>query len=332
MTLQHLITKYKVATPFLRRYFRQNAENKYLITQLEFMLWRRGQFIKPYEKVNNLDKFIAEEIENFYEKNELAIPRLQFVVTTRCTLKCRDCNGLIPEFRENKNSHLDLTFKEFKQDFDVIMNTVKYIRRFLLLGGEPLLNRDFTKIIDYTARHSGIKVIEIVTNGTLLPSRQLLDVTRKYSDKIYFHLSNYSKNIKIRNILKYDSFISILKKYNIKYQMSNDLVWNREASLKQREYTLDKLKTMFNSCYLKGCTQILSGRLSLCPRLSAGYELGQVEIFADESINLRNSNEVIIRDKIINFYKKEYFEACRSCIRLEEQVMPAIQIGGTIIV
>jgi organic radical activating enzyme len=327
MIFKPMIAMYKITPTFFKRYFKQNAENRYVISQLEFMLWRRGRFIKPHEKVNIIDKFIAEEIENFYENDNISIPRLQFAITTKCTLKCRDCNGLIPEFRENKNSHIDSTFMEFKQDFDIIMNVVKNIRRFLLLGGEPLLNKDFPEIVDYTARNSGIKVIEIVTNGTLLPSSQLLDVAREHSDKIYFHLSNYSKNIKICNILKYDSFITILKKYNIKYQMSNDLIWNREVPLRKREYTIDELKTMFNCCYLKWCTQVLSGRLSLCPRLSAGYELGQSESFSDESINLGSGSKDIFRDKLINFYKKEYFEGCRSCIRLEEQVIPAIQIG-----
>jgi organic radical activating enzyme len=329
--LKTKISEYKIQPIFFKRYFRKNAENRYLLTQLEFMLWRRGRFIKPQEKLSKLDQFMTEEIEDFYVKNYLVLPYLQFAVTTKCSLKCRDCNGLIPEFRKNKNVHKDLTFVEFKRDFDTIMNIVEHIRIFKLLGGEPLINKDFPKIVDYSARHNGIKVIEIVTNGTLLPSQQLIDVIRENSDKIYFHLSNYSKNVKICNILKYDSFINILKKYNIKYQMSNDLVWNREISLMNREYTLDELKAMFNSCYLKGCTQVLSGRLSLCPRLSAGYELGQADIFPDESINLKNNNDdILLRDKLINFYKKEYFEACRSCIRINEQVMPAIQIDDAI--
>jgi hypothetical protein len=106
--------------------------------------------------------------------------------------------------------------------------------------------------------------------------------------------------------------------------MSMNLVWNREEALKPREYSDTDLKEMFDNCWLKRCIQVLNGKIYLCPRLASGYELGIVKPVEGEYIDLRNGAKTLKQD-IINFYKKECFNACRYCVRIDEQVEPAIQ-------
>jgi hypothetical protein len=323
--VKELIKNYTIARSFYKRYFMQNAENRFAVSQLEFMLWRRGRFIKPQDKAGELDRFTVEEIENFYIKNEINIPQLQFAVTTRCSLKCRDCNALIPEFGRNKHNHIDLRVDDFKRGFDLLMGTVKTIRRFMLLGGEPLFNKDLPGIVDVCAGSSGIQVIEIITNGTVLPSPQLLEVVRNHREKIYFHISNYSKNEQLKNMVKDDELIALLKHNNMKYQMSMNLLWNREEPLRKRNYTDTELRAMFDRCWLKRCVQVLDGRLSLCPRLSSGRALNIVNDDYDEHIDLAGLDEGTLRKNLVDFYKKKIFESCRWCVRIDEQIDPAIQ-------
>jgi hypothetical protein len=324
--IKDAINKYNIEQFFFNRYFIQNAENRFAITQLEFMLWKRGQFIIPQKKVVMLEHFTMEEIENFYVKNEINIPQLQFAITTRCSLKCRDCNALIPEFGRNGQKHIDLSFNDFKQDFDLLMSAVGSIRRFMLLGGEPLLNKELPDMISYIVKHDRIKTIEIITNGTLLPSKQLLDVVGDHSDRVYFHLSNYSQNQSIKHMLKYDKIIKMLNDCGIKHQMSMNLVWNKEESLKYRNYSSIELQAMFENCWLKRCVQIFNGKLSVCPRLSFGLALGFIEAPEDEFIELRNISVDSFLYKLIHFYKKNNFRSCRFCVRINEEIPPAIQI------
>jgi organic radical activating enzyme len=323
--LESCVQKYKIDNSFFKRYFMQNAENRFAVSQLEFMLWRRGRFIKPQEKAGELDRFTVEEIENFYQKNEINIPQLQFVVTTRCSLKCRDCNALIPEFGRKGNNHIDLTIDGFKRECDVLAGAVKNIRRFMLLGGEPLLNKCLPDIVEICAGYNNINVIEIITNGTILPSPRLLEIIKNHREKVYFHISNYSKNEDLKNVLKYDALLQILKENGIKHQMSMNLVWNREESLRLKTYTDSELKAMFEDCWLKRCVQVLNGRLSLCPRLSSGRALNSVNDDCNEHIDLTGLDAETLRKKLINFYKKDVFESCRWCVRIDEQIDPAIQ-------
>jgi organic radical activating enzyme len=323
--MQKLNNHYNIPSSFYHRYFRQNAENRFAVMQLEFMLWRRGRFIRPQEKQEYLERVTAEEIENFYEKKEINLPQLQFAVTTRCSLQCRDCNALIPEFGRNGNEHITLTFADFKRDFDALMTAANSVRRFMLLGGEPLINKDLPDILDYCASRVGISAVEIVTNGTIPPSRRLLEAAREHAMKAYFHLSNYSGNEALRPLLKYDTIIGLLKENGIKHQMSMNLVWNREDPLLPRPYTQPELQAMFDGCWLKRCVQALDGKLSLCPRLSSGYALGLISPMEDECVDLRKSDTETLKQKLSEFYHKNCFSSCRYCVRIDEQIPPAVQ-------
>lgn len=322
--ISKLVDRYAIEPSFFQRYFLHNAEAYFAVTQLEFMLWRRGRFVRPHEKAGLLEQFIIEEIENFYIAQEINLPHLQFAVTARCTLRCRDCNAMIPLFRQQNSSTPSLSFVDFRLHFDALMSTVNKIRRFILLGGEPLMNDELPNIVDYCARHIGIATVEIITNGTIMPSALLLDVCKTHAEKVYFHLSNYSSNQELRSRLKYNEIVEVLKINGLKHQMSMNLDWNREEELRLHAYTEAELQSMFNSCWLKRCVQVFDGKVSLCPRLSFGRALNMLNPPNGECIDLCEES-VSLKQSLIEFYQKKVFESCRYCVRHDERIEPAIQ-------
>jgi organic radical activating enzyme len=316
------LNKCKINPSFFDRYFVKNGINAYAAQILQFMLWRRGKFLNPVNKDTYINKLISEELINFYEKNELNIPMLQFALTTKCTLSCRDCNALIPNFKSSK--HFEYVFSDFKYDLDKILTVVNKIRRFILLGGEPLLNKDFPAILEYCAQKDKIDSIEIITNGTLIPSAELLKVLRRVNDKVYIHFSNYSKNKELNNVLKYEQISAMLKAHGIKYQMANDLQWNREdRDLTDRDYPIEVLKKMYGDCWFKGCLQVMNGKICTCPRASATTELIPDSIPVADYIDIR-SNQNLYRS-FVDFFSRDYVAACRYCVRTGENVLPALQ-------
>lgn len=310
--------KYNINSSFFKRYLVENAEKNFLVKFQKFLFWRDGKFLNPQLKEKYYNEFLIEEIDNFYEKNELNIPQCEFVVTTRCSLKCKYCSNLMPLFDEN--THSDLTFEDFKKDFDILTNNVNKIRKFSFIGGEPLINKELYKMLDYAASNEKIDLIEIISNGTIIPNKELIEVIKKYK-KIYFYLSNYSVNKDIK-ILKYDEILKLLNSENIKYSFVKDLQWFKEDTLKERNYNEDQLKNVFKNCYSNTCISILNGEYHICPKSSSGKRLGIIEV--NDYINLRNSKN--LRKDLIDFYEKDYFDACRYCIRLNEKILPAEQL------
>jgi hypothetical protein len=59
--------------------------------------------------------------------------------------------------------------------------------------------------------------------------------------------------------------------------------------------------------------------------MSMTYELGnKTDIKINDFVDLRTSKN--IREDLINFYKKDYFNVCKYCVRLKKEVIPAEQL------
>lgn len=319
-----LVEQQDIDPVFMSRYFERNAERRYASQMLEFMLWRRGKFIPPSLREKTRQQFLAEEISAFYEKGKLNLPQLQFSVTTRCTLRCKNCNAYIPFFGKSA-PHVELDVEDFERDMSVLAGVVSTIRRFMLLGGEPLVHPAFHQILAVAAAHDMVGVVEVVTNGTLVPSPELLRIAEEYKHKVYFHISNYSVNSALSPRLKHDTIFAALKERNIKYQMSPALSWVKETPLSEQHCDLDQVKNMFADCWMKRTLEVKNGKIAICPKASSGYELGMANSSAvGEVVDLRGGGD--IRGKLIAFYHRDFFEVCRGCVRIDEEVLPAEQM------
>jgi hypothetical protein len=323
---EDLIKMYNVNPVFFSRYFLRNAERRYALQNLEFMLWRRGKFISPYIKSAVQHQFLLEEIEAFYNDSVINLPQIQFVVTTRCTLRCCNCNAFIPIFHTLRR-HVDLTPDNFEYELNNLMMHVSSIRRFMLLGGEALISSDLPRILYIAASNKHIPVVEIVTNGTVLPSFETLCVAREFSHKVYFHISNYTHNRQLSEKLHVVELINLLKNNNIKHQMAGDVKWTEEPHFIGNPTDAETAVNVFDKCWLKRTLEVKNGKVAICPRASSAYELGILKCTDDEVINLREMAG--LKKSIIDFYHKNYFEACCKCVRPESEVPPAIQLLQT---
>lgn len=305
------------------RYFERNSEQKYFMNILNFMLWKKGKFILPNKKYDIIEQYKNEEIENFFSKGIINIPQLQFLVTTRCTLRCKNCNAYIPNFGKNGIKHIEISPEYFQKDMDALAQAVTHIRRFILIGGEPLLHPKLSHLIRTALSYNMISTIEIITNGTLVPRDDVLDVCENNNERVYFHISNYSANISLEKHLRHEKIFSALKCRNIKYQMSDVQIWKKEIPF-QGCNDIESTQKLFGACWLKRCVQILDGKIAVCPKASAGYALAMIDgSQPGEQIDVRSCAD--LRQELISFYAREYFEACRSCARIDENVPVAEQ-------
>ncbi len=316
---------------FKRKYFDYNSQMLYAIKGLEFMLFRRGGVTLLKRKNEFIEKYYKYLQKEFDENKNLVLPKLDFIITTRCTLRCKDCSSMIPKY----SHHIELSFEDFKRDIDVILNNVIELSLINFSGGEPLLNKDLSKMIDYAASKQKVGMIKIITNGTLIPNDELICAVKKHNDKVFFFISNYSVNPDLKPKLKTQEIIELLSKNNIKYQMIKDFTWFEEKEMQKQKLNckdddssgVDKyIKQMYENCILSACLGVFNHRLHTCPKASHGEQLG---IFYDkDAIDLTDlkDDDSGFKEKFIEFYKKDFYEPCRYCIRSNKEVMPAKQL------
>ena len=317
--MQELIEKYNIEKTFYKRYFEENARQRLGMEMLAFLLFKKGKFINPMKKNEILKAYIKEEIENFYDKDELNIPQIEFCITTKCTLKCKDCCALIPKF--NKCKHIDMSFEDYKLYLDKMLKNVNSIRHFVLLGGETLINPELTKMIEYACSLEKINVVQLITNGTMKCSNDLIAALRKNNKKVYVYISNYSINEDLKPLLKHQEIIGTLKENDIKYQIADNKEWVKEKEFSDTPDDISTTSKKMYDCFRTQCNQVLNGHIDICSKAASARELGLLEI--KDSIDIVNSKN--LKNDLVDFYKNNYMDACKSCILSDEKIMPAIQ-------
>jgi organic radical activating enzyme len=323
---QYLAERYNITPSFLANYFAVNAFEKYTRSLQEFMFWRRGSFLPPHKKEQYLQSIIEQEIKAYYEGGIFCLPSVQFAVTTRCTLRCRECSVMIPRFGRNGISHTNLTFEHFRRECDALLDSVDHMGTLLLLGGEPLLNKELAQMLAYAAAKDKVGLVDIVTNCTLVPSIELLEAAKDFRHKVFFGLSNYSGNPALTSVLKREEIIALLKQNDIKHSLdAGDVKWFKYELL-EYSYSDEQMQAIFTGCQWHHCLYVLDGILAVCPRSLIGCRLGAFELKPDDMIDLRESQSREIRAGLIRFYEKNSLDACRYCYRHDGLVTPAEQL------
>lgn len=95
------------------------------------------------------------------------ITYLRISVTDRCNLRCRYCmpaEGVAWKPREQI-----LTFEEIRRIVEVAVRLG--VRKVRLTGGEPLVRREVTRLVEMLAQVPGLEEIALSTNGVLLAEK-----------------------------------------------------------------------------------------------------------------------------------------------------------------
>lgn len=256
--------------------------------------------------------------------NKVYIPHIEYAITTRCTLKCKDCTNYIPTIENEKQHTTDIN--EFKETLDNLLCGVDKICSFCLLGGEPLMNKDFNKILEYSLTQKKIHEVYVITNGTIDFNEELINICKKNSKKINICISNYTANKKLETKLKTEIIINKLKKENINIIFQENFMWHEVNPIKFQNRTKEEnIDYYINKCF-NPCVSIMNKELSSCPRASVMSLKGIIKQEYPEAILL---NKPVTKQQIKDFYNNFYYNACNYCSIDSETklIAPAIQIG-----
>lgn len=195
-----------------------------------------------------------------YEQ-KIVSPYVEYMITTRCTLKCKNCVLYIPYFTEP----VDLPLTSIKKDIDAYFSQVDRVEIFRLLGGEPFLHKNLKEILRYmeTRYIARIGSLELVTNGTVRNfDPEILVICHR--SKIKVHISNYTQCVDYRKGL--EEFQHLLTENQIAYENALPGKWSWKAinpPQKSNGRGRIALPQLFQDC-LTHCRALMQGRLYFC--------------------------------------------------------------------
>ena len=133
---------------------------------------------------------------NGYEK-KIYLPYCVLCITTRCTLKCKDCAAFITKNKDKK----DYSLRYVRENFGRILDAIDGITELELMGGEPFLCKEFNEILSWCIQQKKIRAIKIVTNGTLLPSVETWSLLKNIKVKLV--IDDYGKySVKLERLIE----------------------------------------------------------------------------------------------------------------------------------
>ena len=93
-----------------------------------------------------------------------------------------------------------------------------------MVGGEPLMNPDNPKAIDYIGRKYRKKIgrLLLTTNGTLVPKPSTFELFKKHC--VTVSISDYTDSIKYERKLK--KFLDLIHEYDLTYFVRSNIKWN----------------------------------------------------------------------------------------------------------
>lgn len=248
-----------------------------------------------------------------YGENKLYLPIVQLSLTERCTLKCKKCAHGCAYAKNPRDMDLEYAI----ESLNCIFSVVDYVNEFYLIGGEPLLYQNLGKVIEYIGEkyRDRIKVLSITTNGTILPTEELIRLAKKYN--IYFRISNYS-NLLSRLNANYEKWEQALQENNINYIHEFEGAWWTDYGFDHLNRCFDRatIDKVFNECATP-CREIRGTRFYYCISARSWRENANLYTEKDEYLDLsvlpKDRAKFILFEYDMGFSDKGYLDMCNYC-------------------
>jgi organic radical activating enzyme len=286
-----------------------------------------GQLIKNQKAHLNLTGYSDEFVEytlkavelchtNFLNKNNKFLHSIDVVISEKCTLNCKDCANLMQYYQDAKN----ISYEMVVRDFENLTSKIDHVFEVRLIGGEPFVNKDIYKIIDYFLNSSKITKLVIYTNATIPLKSEFMKnyVTPKliFSITDYGHLSKNTKKV-----------TDLLHEMNIAYRALPPNNWTDSAIIKDQKRSEEGMIDIFDRCCGKNLFTLMYGKLYRCPFVSNAERLHAIPFNEKNGVSLNASSE-----EIISYTSKiKYLPACNFCNGRSHdapEIVPAIQAKG----
>ncbi len=259
----------------------------------------------------------------------IRLERFCFLVTLKCNLKCRLCAERSPYYE--KPYHPE--FYQLTEQIDAAFSLIDHVGKFDITGGEPFLRKDLPRIIRHifdNHRHR-VDTLRIVSNGTLMPPRGIVEAAAPWGGNFRAILDNYPISTKAATVAAMlgDAGIPVeIRDYSDDFHCDG---WVDYGDL-SRKHSEEEARRLFEKCMIPKLgffTCMVGGMIFPCAKarllwenLKAGVCMGASDQLLTES-GRRERLKVLLGDEVVL--------ACRYCNGLCEdsrRFAPAEQMSA----
>lgn len=257
----------------------------------------------------------ACQLEKVEDTHKVHIDELSIGLTTKCSLNCKNCVALTPRLKQ-KNIMNDMKADDFKKALGVLEQHIDSINEFVLGGGDPLLYKNISEIIEIILG-SAIKFrqIRILTPGIVPIQKELMDWLKH--NKIKITIDDYGNKLNEKQRLSLQCNLDNLEKNGCNYEILDNTegIWYDYGNFEDRKLSESEVAERFNKCSMKACIGLTPAcYLGRCTRymvwISAFGNISGEE--KKEYIDLLNDGDMV-KEKLTELLRAKTLRACNYC-------------------
>ena len=251
---------------------------------------------------------VGEELAK--EQKQRLVPldsiHIEVNINKDCNLKCKGCDHFAP-IAEADTLELDVFERDMKRLADVMAG---HIHRIILLGGEPLLNKNLLEYVKIARKHMPRVEIFIATNGTLIGKmgEEFWSVLR--SATVGLMVTRYPVKVDYDGLKKIAGDKGIVWEY-IGSSESGRTLWHFPLDLLGSQ---DAMESFIHCANANACHTLERGRLYTCsiaPNIQAfnNFYGKNVPLTEEDGIDIYKAQSA---EEILEFLAKP-INFCRYC-------------------
>ena len=254
--------------------------------------------------------------ELYFDDSKTYLRSVDVMITTKCSMNCESCANLMQYYVDAKN-----TDEKIFSSLEILSKNVDYIGEFRVIGGEPLMNKNWANIVNGIIERDSNRKVFVYTNGTIAPKDEQL---KSFKDKnINFYITDYGNLSKNINKLE-----ESLKQHGVGYMKKPADNWVDCSNVKQHNRSVSRLKQVFKECCAKQLYTLLNGKLYTCPFIANASNLKAIPDNEADYVNLL-SEDNNLKGKIRRLIKMEnFFPACNFCDGRPHDPTTALEYAG----
>ncbi|WP_271811978.1 radical SAM protein [Clostridium beijerinckii] len=295
--------------------------------------------ICPFDKTTGIDSkqcqgtmccrsIFCQRLSNIVkseQENSLHTFSITFIVNSRCSLGCKCCTSYMNAYPKEKRK--DVPLEQICEDIDKFFDAMDSVGTVTVMGGEPFMHPDLSKIIQKLLSKKNFGVVSIATSGTYpIKEEQLEGLNDK---RLNISFSNYEQSITENQKKMFYKNVEMVKDAGISYTVG---VVMPEWSIPSTLYDLGNSEEIMirkkRGCIQPPrCMQVKNGKLHPCDFGTAVYSLGIADYEMDY-VDIKNSNsKEELKEKIRNYIDQPYYRTCGHCVGLQGLTSKAAEQG-----
>lgn len=242
-------------------------------------------------------RYVRKLCTDILYSEELIMAKLIVVLGTKCSLRCKECNNLMPHFSPQRDLDLECILNSLK----IILDKTEKMLCCELIGGEPFLSNNLHRVMQFLIESKKVGQIEIITNGKTMPDDAVIPLLKNRKVKVL--ISDYEP------VVDKEKIIDLLEKNTIYYQILKMGNWISSGGVEKRFRTRIQLEKYYRECpsgYY--CKTLYGDKIFACARAGSLYALNYMK--EEEYVPV---DENLTAAKLKDFILQDYSEACDYC-------------------